>query len=360
MDKQNILSVEETNPEDCSSKLVINPLLIAAHICEVEKDITSTRTSLDEVITKTNVDMNRDELYQMLSIIRDNLMEAERNIERLKEASENTRDQMQMLENKLTQQTEVEKQHLQKISALSEELEKYKVQHSDFRKESDAKMEELSVETAKQEKEIGNLQVQSQCLQTRQNEIAVVQERQKQHLASHDKSIENIKHTLSSQHDKIIEVVGDLQAKVSNHEKKLREMEDNTDPIISKDQMQERRNRRVSAPPGYSLEVARQYAPIKTMDRPRMDSGISMTSVTSESDMIPPGNESGFASMVTSRESSSSQIQMNVTMDSHDTTNLQTLLAGNDHLHLPNVDQQQMDDTTPRNTPPSTPRASCK
>ena len=287
-------------------------------------------------------------------------MEAERNIERLKGASENTQDQMQMLEHKLTQQTEVEKQHLEKISALSEELEKYKVQHSDFRKESNARMEELSVTTAKQDTEIGNLQVQSQCLQTRQNEIAVVQERQTEHLASHDDSIENIKHTFSCQHDKVIEFVGDLQAKVSNHEKKLREMEDNTDPIISKDQMQERRGRRLSGPPGYSLEVARQYVPIKTMDRPRMDSGVSMTSVTSEYDMIPPGNESGFASMVTSRESSSSQIQINVTMDSDDTTNLQTLSAGNDLLHLPNVDQQQMDDTTPRNTPPSTPRASRK
>ena len=123
----------------------------------MEKNITLTRTSLDEVITKTNVDMNRDELFQMLSVIRDNLMEAERNIERLKGASENTQDQMQMLENNLTQQTELEQQHLEKISALSEELEKCKVRHSDFRKESDAKMEELSVTTAKQDKEIDNL-----------------------------------------------------------------------------------------------------------------------------------------------------------------------------------------------------------
>ena len=135
----------------------------------------------------------------------------------------------------------------------------------------------------------------------RVNELKVEKDKTEDKILSLDKSMETVK-----------EKVNEMDGKHSDHETRLKEVENYIDEKKSQEQMQERKKKRMSG--DFSLEEFRQHVPIQTIDRGRIDSGISMAGGKTD-DSLPQhtedGNDSGNASLRSSRETSSSQIQEN-------------------------------------------------
>ena len=129
------------------------------------------------------------------------------------------------------------------------------------------------------------------------NQLKVEKDKTENKISSLDDSMETVK-----------EKVNEMDRKHSDHEVRLKEVENYIDEKKSQEQMQERKKKRISG--DFSLEEFRQHVPIQTIDRDRIDSGISMASEKIDSLLQPieDGDESGIASLRSSRETSS-QIQ---------------------------------------------------
>ena len=133
------------------------------------------------------------------------------------------------------------------------------------------------------------------------NELKVEKDKTDNKISSLDDSMETVK-----------EKVDEIDRKHSDHEIRLKEVENYIDGKKSQEQMQERKKKRMSGE--FSLEEFRQHVPIQTIDRDRIDSGIGMASGKTDDSLLQPiedGDESGIASLRSSRETSSSQIQEN-------------------------------------------------